>query len=55
MLELFAFPQIEDFESENKPALVFQYDGAPLYFCHNVRHAVSARFPNRRTGKTTNI
>jgi hypothetical protein len=36
MLELFAFPQINDTERENEPAMSFQKYGVPHYFSYEV-------------------
>jgi hypothetical protein len=36
MLEMFAFPQIADIESEKETAAIFQSDGAPPHFSYNI-------------------
>jgi hypothetical protein len=48
MLELFAFPHINDIERENEPAMPFQKDGVPHYFSYAVSNA---KFPNRWAGR----
>lgn len=49
---MFAFPQLEVFESERKSSIVYQQNGAPL---RKFRHALNAGFPNRWTGRSGQI
>lgn len=48
MLQLFVFPQIDDIEKE-KVEILFQLNGAPPHFNHEVRNGLNLRFPNPDT------
>jgi hypothetical protein len=45
VLQLFVFPQIDGIEKE-KVEILFQPNGAPPHFSHEVRNGLNLRFPN---------
>ena len=55
MLEVFVFPQIDEFEQETGQRVIFMQDGAPPHHLLAVRDALNARFPNGWIGREAPI
>lgn len=51
----FAFPQPKHTKDEKLTAIIFQHCGIARHFTRNVPQALSARFPNRATGRSETI